>query len=191
LTPQIGLALSVFGVVFVAELPDKTALAALVMATRHRPIPVFLGAALALTIQSAVAVAAGQIVSYLPSRVVHLISGGVFLVSAVVMWLRKGDEQVRDKDREARFWRVAWLVFGVVFVAEWGDLTQLATAALAAHYAAPLTVFVGATLALWSVVAIAAVVGHRAGKLLSPRVTQRVAAILFALVGLALVTGVL
>jgi putative Ca2+/H+ antiporter (TMEM165/GDT1 family) len=82
-------------------------------------------------------------------------------------------------------------VFGVVFVAEWGDLTQLATAALAARYAAPIAVFVGATAALWAVVAIAATVGHRAGKLLSPHVTQRVAAGVFALVGVAFVVGLL
>ncbi len=50
---------AVFAVIFLAELPDKTALAALVLATRYRPLPVFVGAALALTVQSAVAVAAG------------------------------------------------------------------------------------------------------------------------------------
>ena len=89
------------------------------------------------------------------------------------------------------FWRTAWLVFVVVFIAEWGDLTQIATAALAARYAAPVAVFVGATAALWSVSAIAVLVGNRAGKLLSPRVTQKVAAVVFAVVGAALLAGLL
>lgn len=125
---------SVFGVISVAELPDKTALAALVLATRHRPLPVVLGAGAALTIQSLVAVAAGQLVSLLPARPVHLFAGGLFLVSAVLMGLRKQEPQEeKERDDHAGFWSPMWLVFGVVFVAEWGDLTQLATAGLAAR----------------------------------------------------------
>jgi Ca2+/H+ antiporter, TMEM165/GDT1 family len=187
----LGLVLSVYGVVFVAELPDKTALAALVLASRNAPLPVFVGAAAALTVQSAVAVAAGQLISLLPSRAVHLVAGAVFLVSAIVMWLRKGDDEPDATAAKPGFWRAAWLVFGVVFIAEWGDLTQIATAALAARYAAPVAVFLGATAALWSVSAVAVFVGHRAGKLLSPGVTQRVAAVLFALVGAALLAGLI
>ena len=90
------------------------------------------------------------------------------------------------------------LLFGFVTVlgfvaARWrrGDLTQLATAALAAHYHAPYVVFGGSALALWSVAAIAVFVGHHAGKLLDPHVTKRVAAVLFALVGVALLAGLL
>src|SRR5579884_3431759 len=137
-----ALFLSVFCVVFVAELPDKTALAALVLATRHRPAPVLLGAATALTIQSVVAVVAGQLVSLLPRRPVHLFAGGLFVVSAVLMWRRKEEsgEDAEDGAGDRGFWRSAWLVFAVVFVAEWGDLTQLATAALAARYHAPYVV---------------------------------------------------
>jgi putative Ca2+/H+ antiporter (TMEM165/GDT1 family) len=185
--------LPVFAVIFVAELPDKTAIAALLLATRHKALPVFLGAALALTVQSVIAVGAGQLLSLLPAHSVHLGAGLLFWVTAVVMWRRRGeDDSVRKEGEEgAGFWRTLGLVFGVVFVAEWGDLTQLATAALAAHYAAPVRVFLGATAALWSVVAIAVFVGSHARKYLSPRVTQRVAAGVFAAVGVALVTGLL
>ena len=113
---------SVFGVIFVVELPDKTALTALVLATRHRPLPVLIGAATALTIQSLVAVAAGHLVSLLPPRPVHVFAGGLFLLSAVLMWRRKeeGEEGVANQDGEAAFWRSARLAFVVVFVAEWG-----------------------------------------------------------------------
>jgi putative Ca2+/H+ antiporter (TMEM165/GDT1 family) len=189
----IALFFSVFAVVFAAELPDKTALAALVLATRHRPASVLLGAASALTIQTAVAVAAGHLLSLLPQRPVHVAAGLLFLVSAVVMWRREeeAEEDVKDRDGAAGFWRSAWIVFVVVFVAEWGDLTQIATAGLAARYRAPLVVFAGAALALWSVAAIAVFVGHRAGKLLDAHVTKRVAAVLFAAVGGALVAGLI
>jgi putative Ca2+/H+ antiporter (TMEM165/GDT1 family) len=183
---------SVFGVIFVAELPDKTALAALVLATRHRPLPVLLGAATALTIQSLVAVGAGHLVSLLPSRPVHITAGAIFLLSALLMWRREEEAEEEIEDRDARgFWRSAWVVFVIVFIAEWGDLTQLATAALAAHYRAPLIVFAGSTAALWAVAAIAVFIGHRAGKLLDAHLTKRIAAVLFALVGIALLTGLL
>lgn len=184
---------SVFGVIFVAELPDKTALAALVLATRHRPLPVLLGAATALTIQSVVAVGAGELVSLLPQRPVRVLSGVVFVVSAVMMWRRReeGDDDGKAAEgRGAGFWRSAWLVFVVVFIAEWGDLTQLATAALAARYRSPYRVFAGATLALWAVTAIAVVVGHRAGRMLDARRVKYVAAVVFAVVGVALMAGV-
>src|SRR5580698_4613518 len=99
---------TVFGVIFIAELPDKTALAALVLATRHKPLPVFLGAALALTVQSVVAVAAGGILSLLPARPVHVGAGILFLVSAVVMWRRTGDDDgatANDDTAEPTFLR--------------------------------------------------------------------------------------
>src|ERR1700722_17989685 len=84
---------AVFGLIFLAELPDKTALATLVLATRYAPLPVFVGAALALTVQSLVAIAAGGLVSLLPARPVHVGVGLLFLVSAVVMWRRKEEKE--------------------------------------------------------------------------------------------------
>ena len=181
---------SVFGVIFVAELPDKTALAALVLASRHKPAPVWMGASLALTVQSLVAVAAGSLFALLPARAVHIGSGIVFLVSAVFMWRRHEETDVaKDRDGALGFWKTLATTFGIVFIAEWGDLTQIGTAALAARYRAPVTVFAGATAALWTVAGIAVFVGHRAGKLLDPNRSKRIAAVLFALVGIALLSG--
>ena len=184
---------TVFGVIIVAELPDKTALAALVLATRHKPLPVFVGTALALTVQSVVAIAAGGLLSRLPARPVHVGAGLLFLVSAVFMWRRTDeppDARGSHRGHEPSFARAFGQTFAVVFVAEWGDLTQLGTAALAARYGRPLTVFCGATLALWAVAALAVFVGNRAGKLLDPSLTKRVAAVIFAVLGVALVVGV-
>jgi putative Ca2+/H+ antiporter (TMEM165/GDT1 family) len=193
--PALALAAYVFGVIFVAELPDKTALAALVLATRYRPLPVFLGASLALTVQSVVAVAAGSLLSLFPARAVHIGAGFVFLLSAVLMWVRVGREAAEEGGgsiapaASASFGRAFATVFGVVFVAEWGDLTQFATAAFAAHERAPLLIFAAATLALWAVTALAVLVGHRAAKMLDPRITARAAALVFLAVGVALLAG--
>src|SRR3954463_5110541 len=84
---------TVFGVIFLAELPDKTAVAAVVLATRHRPMPVFVGTALALVVQSVVAVLAGGVLSLLPARPVHIAAGLLFLVSAVFMWRREEEAE--------------------------------------------------------------------------------------------------
>ena len=188
---HLSLFFYVFGVIFMAELPDKTALAALVLATQNRPTPVFVGTALALAVQSAVAVAAGRLFALLPPRPVHVVSGIVFIVSAVIM-LRGKEEEADDAGAKPAtaprsFVRTAATAFGVVFLAEWGDLTQLGTAALAARYAAPLLIFTASTLALTAAAGVAVVVGHRAARVLNRVLLQRIAAGLFAAVGFALV----
>ncbi len=190
---DLHLFFSVFGVIFLAEIPDKTAVAALVLATKYRPLPVFLGTALALTVQSVIAVAAGGLLSRLPTRPVHIVAGLLFLAFAVMMWRRKADEPdavaTTATTAEPTFLRAFGHVFAVVFIAEWGDLTQLGTATLAASSGKPLTVFLGSTLALWCVAAIAVFIGHRAGKVLNPDLTKKVAAVIFAGLGGALLVG--
>jgi Ca2+/H+ antiporter, TMEM165/GDT1 family len=180
---------TVFGVIFVAELPDKTALAALVLATRNKAMPVFFGAALGLTMQSLIAVGAGSLLAQLPARYVQIGSGVVFLGCAILMWIRPPEEA--DHDGEAKpatgFWKTLWTVFAVVFIAEFGDLTQIGTAAFEAKYHSWVVILLASMLALWCVAAIAVFVGNRAGKLLNPRITQKVAAAIFAGIGVVLV----
>ncbi|HVZ87958.1 MAG TPA: TMEM165/GDT1 family protein [Polyangia bacterium] len=184
--------LSIFAVIFVAELPDKTALASLVLATRHRALPVLLGSSAALAIQSLVAVIAGSLLALLPPRAVHIGSGILFLVSAVLMWRRHDEGSIDSKDgKEVGFGKAFTMSFMVVFLAEWGDLTQIATAGFAARTGRPVLVFCAATLALWAVASVAVIVGNRAGHLLNPKLTQRIAAVLFALVGVAMLVGVI
>jgi putative Ca2+/H+ antiporter (TMEM165/GDT1 family) len=189
---SFDLAVTVFSVIFVAELPDKTALTALVLATKYKPAPVFLGTALALAVQSAIAVVAGSLLSLLPARAVHMGAGAVFLVSAIVMWVREEEAAEPGAASENRsFLGTFAACFGVVFLAEWGDLTQLATAAFAAREHAPWLVFCASTLALWAVAGIAVIVGQRTAHFLSPKMTKKVAALLFAAIGIALLVGLL
>jgi putative Ca2+/H+ antiporter (TMEM165/GDT1 family) len=185
----------VFGVIFMAELPDKTALAALVLATQNRPTPVFVGTALALAVQSAVAVVAGRLFALLPPRPVHVASGIVFIVSAVIM-LRSKEEPADETGTKPAplprsFLRTGATAFGVVFLAEWGDLTQLGTAALAARYAAPFLIFAASALALTTAAGVAVIVGHRAARILNRVLLQRIAGGLFAAVGFALVLNLI
>jgi putative Ca2+/H+ antiporter (TMEM165/GDT1 family) len=180
-----GLFASVFGLVFLAELPDKTACATCLLAASRRPVPVFLGVAGAFVVQSAVAVSCGGVLTLLSAHAVRIGTGLFFLAAAVWMWVRRKDEALVAADGgQAGFGRVVWTSFTVIFIAEWGDLTQLATAALVAQHGRPLTVFFAATSALWAVSALAVFIGHKAQDHLHPRHLQKGAAVVFALVGL-------
>jgi putative Ca2+/H+ antiporter (TMEM165/GDT1 family) len=187
----LSLFATVFGVIFIAELPDKTALAALVLATRHKPLPVFLGAALALTVQSAIAVVAGSLLAKLDARYVEIGTAVVFLGCAILMWIRNEDaEDVKARDAKG-FWPALGTTFLVLFIAEFGDLTQVGTAALQAKYHDWPVVFGASAAALWAVAALAVFVGNRAGKLLDPHITQKIAAVIFAGVGVVLLVRAL
>lgn len=188
--------LTVFTVVFLIELPDKTALAALLMATRHRPLPIFLGTATAFLVQTVVAVAAGSLLSLLPRNPIRIGAGVLFLVMAAFLVrqnLKKTEvEEAREVEQEERRRRRPFVTaFMVVFVAEWGDLSQLATAALQARFQQPLVVFTAALLALWLVTAIAVTLGNRLGAWVPERPLQFVAAAIMVLVAIALITGLL
>ena len=179
---------STFALIFVSELPDKTAFASLLLATRNRPLPVFFGAAGAFVVQSFVAVSIGSLLNLLPANLIHVGAGLVFCILAILMWRRKEpDEEVHlGGEAQNRFVKTMISSFVVIFIAEWGDLTQLATAALSARYAAPATIFASATLALWAVTGVAVVVGHSARQTVQPKLLQRIAAITFAAVGTTL-----
>jgi putative Ca2+/H+ antiporter (TMEM165/GDT1 family) len=216
---------TVFGVVFVAELPDKTALASLVMGTRYRPIFVFAGVAAAFLVHVVLAVSAGSLLFLLPHRVMQAAVAVLFAAGAVLMLRRRDDDGAapnagqsagepegpgEDRDPGDRgdggrpggvatlvrpvarlvthdgFWRVAWRSFAVLFVAEFGDLTQLVTANLSARYHDPLTVGVGAVLGLWAVGGLAIVGGRQLLRVVPFRWITRIAAVVMA--GLAIIS---
>jgi putative Ca2+/H+ antiporter (TMEM165/GDT1 family) len=155
-----------FGAIFVVELPDKTFLATLVLATRYRPLLVWIGVGLAFAVQTGIAVALGQAASLLPPEVVQGAAVVLFLVGAALL-VREGrshQEESGDEFAErapaATGWRAVLASFLVLFAAEWGDLSQLLTLSLVARYEAPLEVFLGALGALLTVSALAVIVGR-------------------------------
>ncbi len=193
---MLHLFLTVFVVVFIAELPDKTALATVVLAARFGVGPVLVGACAGLLLQSAIAVGLGALLAKLPAHLVGVGSGAVFIGCGVYMWLRKAeeDEPHAGAAADAKFWRVARSVLVIIFVAELGDLTQITTATFAARHhgwQAWLVVFAASTLALWSVAVLAVLAGQRLAKLVDPAKLLRAAALLFVTIGLYLtVSGV-
>ncbi|MEU5625281.1 TMEM165/GDT1 family protein [Streptomyces tendae] len=169
----------VFGVVFLAELPDKTALAGLVLGTRYRASYVFAGVAAAFLLHVVLAVAAGSVLTLLPQQLVHAITGVLFLGGAAVLLMKKDDddEEVR-KPEDQSFWKVAGAGFMLILVAEFGDLTQIMTANLAARYDDPLSVGLGAVLALWAVAGLGIVGGKALMKRVPLGLITKIAAVL-------------
>ncbi|MFF5367855.1 TMEM165/GDT1 family protein [Streptomyces sp. NPDC013187] len=175
----------VFGVVFLAELPDKTALAGLVLGTRYRASYVFAGVAAAFALHVALAVAAGSVLTLLPQQIVQALTGVLFLGGAAVLLLRKGEdeEEVRKPENQS-FWKVSGAGFMLILVAEFGDLTQIMTANLAARYDDPLSVGLGAVLALWAVAGIGIVGGKALMKKVPLRLITQIAALVMLALGL-------
>ena len=177
-------AVTSFLAVLPAELPDKTVVACLILSSRYRPGFVFTGAAAAFAAQVVLAVAAGGVISLLPHHVVEALAAAAFAVGAVLLWRHRaddGDGADEDVGRDGvrnGFWPVAAMSFAVVFLAEFGDLTQFMTVSLAARYHDPLAVGIGATLALWVAAGAAIVVGWRLLKVIPVKWLTRGAAII-------------
>jgi Ca2+/H+ antiporter, TMEM165/GDT1 family len=183
-------AAATFVAVLPAELPDKTILACLILSSRYRPSVVFAGAATAFLAQVIIAVAAGGALSLLPHHVVEACAAAVFVAGAVLLWRMPGqkqDEQDDDGGRDGArsgFWPVFGTAFAVVFLAEFGDLTQFLTVSLAARFHDPVSVGIGATLALWVAAGVAVAVGWRLLKLIPMQwLTRGAAVVMLVLAG--------
>jgi putative Ca2+/H+ antiporter (TMEM165/GDT1 family) len=179
---------AVFAVTFLAELPDKSLFATLVLGTRYNPLYAWAGTAVAFAVHVAIAVAAGQaLATLLPHRLLEAIVAGLFVAGAVYLLVtsfrhedREGMDAVRQGEQPPSFTWVAGMAFAVVFLAEWGDITQVTTANLTARYDDPVSVFLGATLGLWAAAALAVAVGAKSLNIIPMAWVRRIsAAILF------------
>jgi putative Ca2+/H+ antiporter (TMEM165/GDT1 family) len=187
---HFGIVAAVFPIIFVGELPDKTMFASLVMSTRGKPAAVWLGAALAFVVHVAIAITAGVVLFHLvPRRALDGVVAGMFVVGAIlaVREARKAGQEESLVEREAASGRrVVTTAFIVIFLAEWGDLTQILTANLAAHYHSPLWVGAGALVALWAVAGVAVIGGQGLLRFINIRTLRIVTAVvLLVLAGLA------
>jgi putative Ca2+/H+ antiporter (TMEM165/GDT1 family) len=187
--------LTVFVLVFLAELPDKTALASLVLGTRYRPLYVFTGAASAFVVHVCLAIAAGSLLTLLPHRTLEAVVAALFLIGAILMLRGRHEEEEEDLDikegTEPTFFRVSSTAFLVILVAEFGDLTQILTANLAAKYHDPISVGIGAVLGLWAVAGLAIVGGRGLLKVVPLTVITRIAAvIMLVLAGISIYNAV-
>ncbi|HEX4218605.1 MAG TPA: TMEM165/GDT1 family protein [Acidimicrobiales bacterium] len=172
---------AVFPIIFVGELPDKTMFASLVMATRGRPAAVWVGAAGAFVVHVVIATTIGVALFHLVShRVLDGIVALLFLAGAglAIREAAKARQEEKLVAREATSRRrVVTTAFIVIFLAEWGDLTQILTANLAAHYHSPVSVAVGAVLAMWAVAGLAVTGGQGVLRIVNIRTLRIITAV--------------
>lgn len=189
---HFAIVLAVFPVIFIGELPDKTMFASLVLATRGKPLAVWIGAAVAFTAHVVIATTIGVVLfRIVPHRPLEGVVAGIFFIGGVLAIHEARKEHEREQHESALVAKevashrqIAVTAFAVIFVAEWGDLTQVLTANLAAHYHAPFSVGVGALAALWAVAAIAVIGGKGMPRFLKIVTIRKVTAVaLFALAG--------
>ena len=188
---DLAVVVTTFVVIFPAELPDKSLVASLVLGTRFRPLPVFCGVAAAFAVHVLIAVSIGGVFALLPERLVLFVVSALFAGGSALLLLGReekdeGEVEAARAVADRRPVRVALASFGVVFLGEWGDITQITTANLAARYRDPVSVGVGAALALWSVTALALTVGRGLIQRVPTRLIRRLTGVVLAV--LAVVT---
>jgi Ca2+/H+ antiporter, TMEM165/GDT1 family len=181
----LGLIALVFGIVLIAELPDKTMFASLLLSTRFGARWVFIGAASAFLVHVTIAVTAGSLLGLLPHRVLEYIIAALFLLGAAFLLhaSRSPEDEEETVDAEitgSSHWAAVASSFAVIFIGEWGDITQIATANLAAKYDNPLAVGIGATLGLWAAALIAITAGRSLLRVISVTLLHRIGAVIFA-----------
>lgn len=200
---------STFGLVFVAELGDKTQLAVVTQTCKHRcPWAVFLGASLALTAVTALGAVGGQVLGQIvPEPILRTAAALAFIVMGVLI----GREAIRAEANKARQkvcedatetevactpvsawdWKAFGSTLGLLFVAEMGDKTQLAVLSLAGKYGVPWSVFLGGTLALTLVTALGVVGGQGLCRLIPERLLLWISAVAFVVMGMSAGFGIL
>ena len=201
-------AITAFVLVVPVELPDKTFISTLVLTTRHKPLPVWLGVVAAFGVQCAVAVGAGSLVGLLPETPVRLAAAALFAVGAVILARqaskpieydgisaagrhrpRKGRTPARPADPTGG-WKAFGTSFLVLFLAEWGDLSQLLTAGLVADGRPPVPVFVGSWAGLAAVSGAAVLLGRVIARYVRLNVVRWVGAAVCAILAIVTATGV-
>lgn len=174
---NLAVVATVFAIIAVAELPDKTMIAMLVMGSRGRPFPLWIGAVAAFAVHCTIAVLAGRILLLLPHRWVEGIVTLLFAAGAAYLLFvpeKAEEEKGQRQAREADGWhRVALGAFAVILVGEFGDLTQILVMNLAARYRELWSVFAGGLGALATVAAVGAWGGQALRRVLPVRVIRR------------------
>ncbi len=187
---NVGTFLGIFALMFLLELPDKTMIATIIMSTKARPSSIVIGASAGFVVQMGIAVGAGGLLTLLPVHVKDVIVAVLFLAGAGYLLLsrestaeKKGAEEARSEKPSTRSREIA-TAFGVIFVSEFGDLTQIQAANFAAKTHELLGVFVAASLALICVSFLGAYGGQFLQRIVPVTWIRLIGGLIFAALGI-------
>jgi Ca2+/H+ antiporter, TMEM165/GDT1 family len=177
------------GVVALAEIGDKTQLLAFILAARFKkPVPIILGILCATVVNHGLAGALGAwITSVVTPEILRWVLGASFIGMAI--WTMIPDEIEEEETRAAHRLGVFGATLITFFLAEMGDKTQIATIAMAAHYANPVLVVMGTTLGMLIADVPAVFVGDKLASRIPMKLVHAIAAAIFALLGVATLLG--
>ena len=177
------------GVVALAEIGDKTQLLAFILAARFKkPVPIILGILVATLVNHGLAGALGAwITGTVSPEILRWALGLSFIGMAI--WTMIPDKIEEEETQVAKRFGVFGATLITFFLAEMGDKTQIATVALAAHYAAPFMVVIGTTLGMLIADAPAVFVGDKLANKIPMKLVHSIAATIFALLGIATLLG--
>ncbi|MFN4960378.1 MAG: TMEM165/GDT1 family protein [Burkholderiales bacterium] len=177
------------GVVALAEIGDKTQLLAFVLAARFKkPLPIIMGILLATVVNHGLAGALGAWITVsISPEVLRWVLGLSFIGMAI--WTMIPDKIEEEETQIAKRFGVFGATLITFFLAEMGDKTQIATVAMAAHYAAPLMVVIGTTLGMLIADVPAVFAGDKLANKIPMKLVPSIAAAIFALLGVATLFG--
>lgn len=177
------------GVVALAEIGDKTQLLAFILAARFKkPVPIILGILVATLINHGLAGALGAwITSAVTPEILRWVLGLSFIGMAI--WTMIPDKIEEEETKVAQKFGVFGATLITFFLAEMGDKTQIATVAMAAHYAAPLLVVIGTTLGMLIADVPAVLIGDKLANKIPMKLVHSIAAAIFAILGIATLFG--
>lgn len=179
--------LAVFGLVFLAELGDKTQIIVLTLAAQNRARTVLAAAFSAFLLLNLLAVGVGTFFyHFVPLRWLQWLAGGLMVLFGVLSILKKPDSSGEAGGASKSFFKV----FSLVLLMELGDKTQLTLVALTARYGSPLSVFLGGTLALWASSLLAVALGSQLTRWVPIDKIHKIAGVIFIVFGLALIMGI-
>ncbi len=177
------------GVVALAEIGDKTQLLAFILAARFKkPVPIILGILVATLINHGLAGALGAwITSAVTPEILRWVLGISFIGMAI--WTMIPDKIEEEETKVAQKLGVFGATLITFFLAEMGDKTQIATVAMAAHYATPLLVVIGTTLGMLIADVPAVFLGDKLANKIPMKLVHSIAAAIFAILGIATLFG--
>lgn len=177
------------GVVALAEIGDKTQLLAFILAARFKkPLPIIAGILAATLVNHGLAGALGAwITSAIKPELLRWVLGASFIGMAI--WTMIPDEIEEDETQVAKRFGVFGATLITFFLAEMGDKTQIATVAMAAHYATPVWVVIGTTLGMLIADVPAVFVGDKLANKIPMKLVHAIAAAVFAVLGIATLLG--
>ncbi len=175
--------ISTFGILFIAEMGDKTQIATMILAHRYRMWPVLMGAWSAFLILNLLAVIVGKsLLLFIPQSIILICGGSLFILFAYFSW-RDAKQNDEEEEITTNTTNAFFASFTMIFIAELGDKTQLAMIAMAAGTGELVSVLIGGTLALWTVALLGATLGRTLLTRVPKQRVHQTAAALFLIFG--------